>query len=145
MLILLPKKLLFILNRVSESGQDLLIYAIQIMIMFVMQDNYRWRYLVTVDKEQSIVNVYKKEKCIFEDALLLIEPIKLLSVFIVESCICPKTEVWADRDNSDFDGETILPGSDDIGYKQSLSMRYDNEYIFTSGFEIINFSKDDKI
>ena len=36
-------------------------------------------------------------------------------------------------DSSDFDGNTVLLGSDD------------NEYIFFSGFEIIKFSTEDEI
>ena len=39
---------------------------------------------------------------------------------------------------------SVLVGSDDIGYNQSLSMRGDNEYIFISGVLKIKFSTEDK-
>ena len=38
-------------------------------------------------------------------------------------------------DSFDFDGNTILVGSDDNGY---------NNYVFISGFEIIKLSTEDK-
>ena len=41
-----------------------------------------------------------------------------------------------DCDSSDFDGNTILVRSDDIGY---------NNYVFRSGFEIIKISTEDNI
>ena len=43
------------------------------------------------------------------------------------------TEMSGACDSSDFHGDTILVGSDD------------NEFIFISGFEFINFSTEDKI
>ena len=55
-----------------------------------------------------------------------------MSVFVDKSCICPITELWADRDICDFGGNAILPVSDD------------NEYIFTSGNEIIKLSAEGK-
>ena len=48
-----------------------------------------------------------------EEAFLVIKPSERLSVFTGESCICPMSEVWADCDFSDFDGNTILLGSRD--------------------------------
>ena len=78
----------------------------------LMQYNYRFRYLVTIDNEESIVNFYKHEKCIFEEAFLKTKPSKLLSVFIGKNCVCPTTEVRSDCDISDFDGNTMLLGSD---------------------------------
>ena len=68
-----------------------------------------------------------------------------MSVFIGESCICPMVEVWADRDLSDFDCNTIILGSEDNGYNQSFSVRGDIEYILLSGLETIKHSTDEKI
>ena len=66
----------------------------------------------------------------------MLKPDKSLSVFIGKSRICRKTEKSGACDGSDFDGNNILVGSDDIGY---------NKYVFISGFEIIKFSAEDKI
>ena len=55
------------------------------MDIFVMQHNYRFRYLITIDNEQSTVNmqaaptdhvviIYKYEKWKFEEHLLVIKP-----------------------------------------------------------------------
>ena len=96
----------------------------------VMQHNYRSRNLVTIDNEQSIVNNYIYEKFKFEEAFLVLNPSK---TFIGNSRMCRKTEISGDRDRPDFDGKTVLAGCDD------------NEYIFRSRFEIINFSKEGKI
>ena len=101
--------------------------------MFVVQHNYTSRYLVTIDNEQFIVNVYKDEKCKFEETFIVIKPSKMLSVFMGKCCISPLNEVWADRDTSDFDGHTILQGSDE------------NDFIFISGFQIIKLSTEYKI
>ena len=61
----------------------------------------------------------------------VINPSKMLSLFIGKCFICPVTEIWAD-----FDGNNILLGSDDVCY---------NKCVFISGFEIIKFSAEDKI
>ena len=103
------------------------------MDLLLMQQNYRSRCLVTIDNEQSIVNVYKYQKCQFEEAFLVLKPSEMLSVFISKSCICSKTEVWVDCDISDCDGDTLLVRGDI------------NEYVSTSGFDIIKFAKEDKI
>ena len=58
----------------------------------MIQHNYQSQYLVTVDDEQSSVNVYEYEKCKFEEAFLVIKPSKILSIFIGKSCFCPMTE-----------------------------------------------------
>ena len=60
----------------------------------------------------------------------------MLSIFIGTSCLCRMTEKSGARHSSDFDGNTILVGSDDIGY---------NEYVFVSGFEIIKLTTEDKL
>ena len=102
----------------------------------VMQHNYRSRYLVRIDNEKSIVNNYKYEKSKVEKTFLVLKPSKILSIFIGTSCLCRMTEKSGACQSSDFDGNTILVGSDDIGY---------NEYVFVSGFEIIKFTTQDKI
>ena len=54
------------------------------------------------------------------------------------------TEMSKACDSFNFDGHTILVGSDDIGYNQSIFMRSDNESIFILGFQIIKFSIQDR-
>ena len=49
--------------------------------------------------------------------------------------MCRLTEISGACDSFDFHGNTILVGSDDIGY---------NEYVFFSGFKIIKSSTEDK-
>ena len=63
----------------------------------------------------------------------MLKPTRKLSVLISKRCVSRTSEVWADCDNSDFDGNTILLGS------------VDEVYIFISGFNIIKFSREDKI
>ena len=102
----------------------------------VMQHNYQSRYLVRIDNEKSKVNIYKYEKSKVEKTFLVLKPSTILSIFIGTSCLCRMTEKSGTCQNSDFDGNTILVGSDDIGYY---------EYVFVSGFEIIKFTTQDKI
>ena len=52
---------------------------------FMMQYNYRSRYLVRIDNEQSLVNVYKNEKCKVEEAFLDLNPSKIFLIFIGKS------------------------------------------------------------
>ena len=87
-----------------------------------MQHNYCFRYLVTIDNEQPIVNVYIFEKCRIEEAFLVIKPSKKLSVLFGRSCLCPMTEVWADRDVSVPDGNTLLLGSVEKEYRFFLDL-----------------------
>ena len=77
-----------------------------------------------MDNEQSIGNVYKYEKCKFEEAFLVLKPSKILPIVTEKSRICRMTEKSEAYGSSDFDGNTILVGRD-------------NEYVFISGFEII--------
>ena len=116
------------------------------MDIFVMQHNYRFRYLVTNDNEQSIVNmqgsptahtvtIYKYEKYKLEEAFLVLKPIKILSIFLGKNCICRKTKLSGPCDSSVFGGNAILAGRDDFEY---------NKYVFISEFEIINYCTEDK-
>ena len=95
-----------------------------------MTSNYRSRYLVAIDNEHSIVNIYIYEKCKFEKLFLVVKP---SGKFVGKSRMCRMTEMSGACDNSDFDGKTNLVGSDVNGY------------IFVSGFEIINFRTEDKM
>ena len=87
--------------------------------IFVIQHNYRSRYLDTIDSEHFMINIYKYEKCKFEEAFLLLKPCKK---FVEKSRICRMTEFAEVCDSSVFDGNTIIVESDD------------NENIFVSGF-----------
>ena len=100
-----------------------------------------------MDNGQSIVNVqaspttrvvsiYIFEKCKFEEASLVFKSSKLLSMFIEKNHMCRMTENSGACDSFDFDGISNLVGSDDI---------VNNEDVVNSGFEIIKFSRDDKI
>ena len=106
------------------------------MHIFVMQYNCLCRFLVAIDNEQSIIKVSKTEKCKFEEAYLVLKPNKTLSKFIEKSCMRTMTEVSRACDSSDFDSNTTLVGSDDIGC---------NEYVFFSGFELIKFTPEEKV
>ena len=95
-----------------------------------MQHNYRSRYLLAIDSEHSIVNIYKYEKFKFEKLFLVLKPSEKI---VGKSRMCRITEMSGACDNSDFDGKTKLVGSDVKGF------------IFISGFEIINFKTEDKM
>ena len=41
-----------------------------------MQHIFRSRYLVTIDNELSIFNIYEYEKCKLEDAFIVLKPSK---------------------------------------------------------------------
>ena len=112
---------------------------------FVMQHNYRFLYLVTIDNEQSRINkqvsrtdqvasFYKYAKCKFEEVFLVLKPGKNCQ-YLLENRICRNIEISGACDSSDFDGDTFLVGSDDIVF---------NEYAYFAGFEIINFSIEEK-
>ena len=57
-----------------------------------MQHNYHSRYLVTIDNEQSIVNIYKHEKCKFEESFLVLKSSKK---FIEKNGICRMSHEFA--------------------------------------------------
>ena len=80
-----------------------------------MQYNYRSRYLVTIENEQSIVNVHKHKKCKLEEVFLVLKPSKNLSMFVGQNYLCRMTEVSGVCDSSDFVGNTILVVRDDMG------------------------------
>ena len=44
----------------------------------VMQHKFRSRYLVKIDNELSIVNIYENDKCKLEDAFIVLKPSKKL-------------------------------------------------------------------
>ena len=93
-----------------------------------MRHNYSSHNLVTIDNEQSLVNIYEDEKSKFEETFLVS---KLSKIFIGKSPICRMIEMSEARESSDFDGNTVLLESDD------------NDFIFIFGFEIIKFSTED--
>ena len=82
---------------------------------FMMQHNYQSKYLVIID---SVVNVYKYEKCKFDQPFLSYQP---KHVFIGKS-----------QDIVNFDGNTLLLEGEN------------NEYVYISGLEIIKFETEDK-
>ena len=97
------------------------------MDIFMMQYNYRSKYLVITDGD---VYVYKNEKCKFDQPFLSFKP---KNIFIGKSKVCEMTQFSEANDSSDFDGNTLLIEIDD------------NEYVYISGLEITKFTTDDKI
>ena len=95
--------------------------------IFMIQYNYQSKYLVIIDGD---VNVYKYEKCKFDQPFLSFQP---KHIFIGNSKICPMTEFSGARDKNDFDGNTLLLECEN------------NEYVYISGLEITKFKTDDKI
>ena len=94
-----------------------------------MQYNYRYKYLVVII--DTIVYVYKYEKCKFGPAILSFQA---KNIFIGKSEVCSMTEFSGAADNSsDFVGNTLL-----LEFEN-------NEYIYISGLEIIKYKTDDKI
>ena len=63
-----------------------------------------------VSPSAYVVGFYIYEKCKFEEAFLVLKPSKK---FIGKSRICKMTERSGACASSDFDGHTILVGSDD--------------------------------
>ena len=72
------------------------------MHTFMMQYNYRSKYLVIIDGD---VYVYKYEKCKFDQPFLSFKP---KHTFIGKSRICELTQFSEANGSSDFDGKTIL-------------------------------------
>ena len=93
--------------------------------IFVMQQNYRSRCLVTIDNEQSVVNVFESEKCKSAAAFLVVKPSK---TSVGKSGMCRMTERLRARDSSNFDDNTFSVASD-VG-----------EYLFFSGIKNIKFT-----
>ena len=97
------------------------------MNIFMMQHNYQSKYLVIID---SVVNVYKYEKCKFDQPFLSYQP---KHISIGESKNCPMTEFSQNQDIVSFDGNTLLLECEN------------NEYIYISGLKIFKFEIEDKI
>ena len=100
------------------------------MDIFIMQYKYRSKFLVVII--DTIVYVYKYEKCKFGPAILSFQAKK--NIFIGKSKICSMTQFSGATDNSSvFDGNILLLESEN------------NEYVYISGLEIFKFKTDDKI
>ena len=97
------------------------------MDIFMIQYNYRSKYLVVIDGD---VYVYKYEKCKFDQPFLSFQP---KHVFIGKSKFCPMTEFSVANNSHDYDGNTLLLEFED------------KEYVYISGLEIFKFKTDDKI
>ena len=98
------------------------------MDFFIMQHNYRNRYLVVIDGD---VYVYKYKKYKFDKPFLSFKP---KHIFIGKSKVCDMTEFSGAADNSsDFDGNTLL-----------LEVE-DRKYVYFSGLEFTKFETSDKV
>ena len=97
------------------------------MNIFMIQYNYRSKYLVVIDGD---VYVYKYGKCKFDHPFLSFQP---KHIFIGKSKICPMTEFLGANNSHDYEGNTLLLEFED------------NEYVNISGLEIFKFKTDDKI
>ena len=73
------------------------------MDIFIMQNNYWYRYLVVIDGD---VYVYKYEKYKFDQSFISFQP---KHIFTGISKVCAVTEFSGAADgSSDFDGNTLL-------------------------------------
>ena len=98
------------------------------MDIFMIQYNYRSKYLVVIDGD---VYVHNYEKCKFDQPFLSFQP---KHIFIGKSKVCPMTEFsGAVNIGSDFDGNTLLLECED------------NESVYICGLEITKFKTNDKI
>ena len=97
------------------------------MNIFIMQYNYRNKYLVAVDSD---VNVYKYDSCKFDKPFLSFQA---KNVFIGLSKVCPMTEFCEAEDKEKFDGNTLLLECEN------------NEYLYISGLEIFKLKTGDKV
>ena len=97
------------------------------MDIFMIQNNYRSKYLVVKDGD---VYVYKFQKSKFDQPIHSFKP---KHNFIGKSKVCPMIQFSEAKDNSSFDGNTLLLECEDI------------EYVYISGLEIFKFKTDDKI
>ena len=73
------------------------------MDIYMMQYNYRSRYLIVINKNTH-VSVYKYEKDKFDPAFLSLQVKKF---FFAKSKICEMTEFSGAMDNTNFKGSTI--------------------------------------
>ena len=98
------------------------------MDIFIMQYNYRNRYLVAIDGD---VYVYKYEKYEFDSPFL---SFKSKHIFIGRSKVCDMTDIsGAAHNSSDFEGNTFL-----------LEVE-DRKYVYISGLENTEFETNDKV
>ena len=98
------------------------------MDLFIMQFNYRYRYLVVIIDGNEYV--YKYEKYNFHPPFLFLQA---KNVFLGKSKVCPMTEFSGAGDKIDFYGITLLLECES------------NEYVYFFGHEIFKFKTDDKI
>ena len=82
------------------------------MDIYIMQYNYRSRYLV-VKNENDYVSVYKYDKYKFDQPF---SSFQAKNIFIGKSRICEMTELSGALNNPDFDGKTILLECEDSKY-----------------------------
>ena len=87
--------------------------------MFVMLYNYRFRHPGTIDNEQSIVNIYKFDKCKLEETSLMLKPSKKIAG---KSRKCRMTEMSGPCDGSGFDDITVSVGGDEHTHKHSIAI-----------------------
>ena len=80
------------------------------MDIFIMQYNYRNRYLVRIDGD---VYFNKDENCKFDQPFFSFQP---KHGFIGKSKVCVMTEFFGANDSSDFDGNTVLLDCEDNEY-----------------------------
>ena len=99
------------------------------MDIYMMQYNYRSRYLVVIN-QNTYVSVYKYEKNEFDQPFLSFQ---VKNIFIGKSKICSMTEFSGALNKSNFDGNTILLEFED------------SKYVYISRLEIFEFRTDDKI
>ena len=97
------------------------------MQLFMIQHNYRSRYLVMIHGD---LYVYEYDKCKFDQPFLSFQALYL---FIGKSKACKMIEFSGADDSSDLDGNTFLLECED------------NEYVYISGSESFKFEIDDKI
>ena len=98
------------------------------MDIFIMQYNYRNKYLVVII--DSTVYVYENKICKIDPPLFSFQA---KNVFIGKSKVCRMTEFSGANNRSDLDGNTLLLECEN------------NEYVYISGLEITKFKTDDKI
>ena len=73
------------------------------MDIYILQYNYRNRYLVVII--DGNVYVYKYDKCKFDQPFFSFQA---KNVFIGKSKVCPVTEFSDAGDKTDFDGNTLF-------------------------------------
>ena len=97
------------------------------MDIYILQDNYRNKFLVVIDDN---VYVYKHRKCNFDPPF---PSFQAKFIFVGKSRVCEMTEFSEAEDKVEFDGNTLLLQCEN------------NEYVYISGLEFFKFKTDDKI